>query len=305
MQTGLNGWFGRFIKGAIKKVAGLVDSTLNNATMGVSSEIGSFESWADTIGSGGSSFWNRVSNNTSIIGNIDDLANDPRGNYEPTAAEVLFLDAFSDEIALTIVDVTKQQINAFNSNTPIINKYSLFNDILQRIAVIKEYYKQNATGGLSKEAIDLRNLMIEVLFFKIIQEVENIGFENQSFDLQIVSINIPSNDYVDELFPSYRKTKNPLSVNYYQFKEKLKFINPKDEIPIDLIDLIDPIDNDATNPLESTGTDSGTTTTTTTTETPKPKKSGFGGLLAGLLFGATVLIVANSDDDKKKNQKQK
>jgi hypothetical protein len=293
MNIALNGWFGRFIKGAIKKVAGLVDSTLNNATMGVSSEIGSFEAWADELGSGGSSFWNRMSNNTSNIDNLDDLANDPRGNYEPTKTEAVILENFSNELAKTIIDTTKEQVNAFNvynSNATNIYKYSLLNALLQRIAVIKEFYKVNDTTGLSVQAIDLRNLMIEVLFYKIIQEVENVGFQNQSFDLQSVVIKIPQNDFIKEIFPSYKTTQVSLSVNYYQFKEQGKNIDPINEIPGDLINPVDQI-----IPGDSNGN---STIDTITTEIKKTKP--LTGFIAGSLFLGFLFFASRKKENQKK-----
>lgn len=293
MRTGLNGWLGRFIKRAIVKVAGFVDSTLNTSTFGVSSEIGSFQSWAEEIGSGGSSFWSRLSNNTSNIDNLDNLANDPRGNYEPTDLEAIELENFSDQLAKIITDISKEQLQAisvFNNNSAsIFYKYSLINSLLQRTAVIKEYYKYNETRNLSIQAIELRNLIVEVLVSKIIKEVEDLGWTNANYRLQNKLVTISSGNAVSELLPYSRKTATSLAINYYSFIEGKEYqLNPTDE-------------SDILIPIDTTNDD---TQNTPTTSTPKQKKSGLG-LFAGLLFGTAVLIVATNNDDKKKKPKQK
>ncbi len=293
MQTGLNSWLGRFIKRAIVKVAGLVDSYLNTSTFGISSEIGSFQSWADDIGSGGSSFWNnRLSNNTSNSDNLDSLSNDPRGNYEPTELEAIELEKFSDKFTEIITDISKEQLNVitvFNSGASNIYKYSLINALLQRITVVREYYKYNQVQYLSSQAIELRNLMIDVLLAKIINEIEDLGWKNTNYELTSSSVSIPSGNAIPELSPFPVKTSTKLLVNTYLFTEA-KANN------LDLVEVV--------NPTDDTTTDTGTVITTPTTETPKPKKRG-GGLIAGLLFGAAVLIIANSDDDDKKKNKPK
>lgn len=270
MNTGLNGWLGRFVKRAIIKAAGIVDSSLSSMTMGISKEIGSFSSWAEEIGSGGSSFWNRYSNNLSNTDNLEDLENDPRGNYEPTQLEAIELEKFSNVFVKIITDVSKQQLNvfkAYDSSESDAYKYALINSLLQRIKIIIEFYKYNQTNYLSNQAIELRNLMIEVLFSKIINEVENLGRKNTNFELKENSISIPAGIGILELSPLIQKTSTKLIVNNYIFTEVKVFdlgledvIYPIDEIPIDVIDPIDtnePIDTndqiDFPNPIEEVG----------------------------------------------------
>ena len=71
-QEQLNGWFGRALKRLIVKVASFVDSSVNTATFGISSEIGSFANLAQDIGSGGSEFWQRGTLNAydEILANL-------------------------------------------------------------------------------------------------------------------------------------------------------------------------------------------------------------------------------------------
>lgn len=288
MSTGLNGWLGRFIKRAIVKVASFVDSTLNTSTFGVSSEIGSFQSWAEEIGSGGSSFWSRISNNTSNIDNLDNLANDPRGNYEPTELEAIELEKFSDELALIISDVSNQQlvvISDYNSLQTIFYKYTQINALLERIAIIKEYYKYNETNNLSKPAIELRNLIVEVLLSKIVKEVEELGWQSFEYELVPYSVNVTSGKQMKEFMPFKKAFSFPssITVNYYQFGKSKTYS-------------LDPIE--VTNPVDSTDV----IDNTTTTQQPTKKKSSFG-LFAGLTFAGFVLFAAANKKDKN-NQKK-
>ena len=92
MSSALNGWLGRFIKGTIKKVAGLVDAAITVQSAGMIDS--NFTEWADRIGEGGSTFWQRDSNNWAQA--IEDFENDPRGLYEPTLMEQSYINSFSD-----------------------------------------------------------------------------------------------------------------------------------------------------------------------------------------------------------------
>ena len=168
-QEQLNGWFGRALKRLIVKVASFVDSSVNTATFGISSEIGSFANLAQDIGSGGSEFWQRGTLNEydEILAN---LQNDPRGLYEPTLNEEMLLDDFSNDLSLMIQDITNEVL-AIENQVFSEAKLEKINDILKRVSLLKEYHKYNELKGLSKPALELRDLLIETMVIPILKVV--------------------------------------------------------------------------------------------------------------------------------------
>lgn len=211
MKAQLNGWFGRFIKKAITKIAGLIDSTLNTATYGISSEIGSFEQWADEIGSqseGG--FWNRT-----IETDFSAIENDPRANYEPTFDEEILLNKFSEEFAKVVSNVNQMLINP--SQLTSQEKITQVNKTLERIAIVKGYYKKNELLGLSKQAIDLRNLIIEVLFLKV-ESVLDSHLSGINVDRNINAIVLkPGKAFLWALQPLQKQVSYEFSAEYITY----------------------------------------------------------------------------------------
>lgn len=194
-MQGLNGLIGRWLKKAIVKVASLVDSSLNIATYGVSSEIGSFESWANELGSGNGGFWNRTEYNGISLGVLE---NDPRGDYEPTLDEEYILDKSLEEIAIVISSITEDAVLIEKSTFSI----KLINKLYQRIAVLKSHYYNDQNQGLSLKAIDLRDLIIDVMVLPALKVVETkINQSQLNISTKNSSRTIEAKTLVSELSP--------------------------------------------------------------------------------------------------------
>jgi len=286
-SNGLNGWFGRLLKNAITFIANKVDDVISASTFGISSNIISFGELADRIGSGGSTFWNRTTNN--LQDKLSVLENDPRASYEFTPTEQIYITKFNNDFADILADVKKNVLN-FENTASFDNKLILANSLLQRIAVIKGYYASFNNVGLSYEAIQARNLLIEIMFFPLVDFIENEILKNQTHELVAVSTLVKPEKRLQELYPMLFYTAQDFNIKYYLF-EKIStkdnsVLVPVESLPKEIIP--DLVESDVIEP----------------TTTPTKKKSGLG-LFAGLLFGTAVLIVATSNDDKKKKQKQK
>lgn len=249
MNNGLNGAFGRWLKGAINKVAGIVDSYLNVVTMGIWSEIGSFQNWSTDIGSGGADFWNRETN----------YENDPRSFYEPTLSEQSILDRSMNDISEVLKNITEEAIQMRN-NTFSIDKT---NNVVRRLAVLKVYYQTHENKGLSSSAIELRNLAIEILTQPVVDIIlEKISGSGKKITVETITRYWHDENlgYLIELQP-LRKTLlfEPLyPYEQYKIKEPLNATSPividpiKGEIPVE------------TNPVEDNPTNTVTTTQTQT-----------------------------------------
>lgn len=205
-QDQLNGWFGRALKRLIVKVASFVDSSVNTATFGISSEIGSFATLAEDIGSGGSGFWQRDSM-SEYDGILLNLQNDPRGLYEPTLNEEILLDDFSNDLSLIIQDITNELLSienlAFSQS-----KLEKINAILKRVSLLKDYHKYNELKGLSKEALALRDLLIETLVIPILKVVNSQMQSQVNYEKKIVKLSIASGGVLTELQPVFKRIYN-------------------------------------------------------------------------------------------------
>ncbi|CAM3968207.1 hypothetical protein FLCU109888_11500 [Flavobacterium cucumis] len=284
MNSGLNGWLGRALKSLIVKAARVVDAYLAVNTLTISSEIGSFGDWADEIGSGGSSFWNRTANVASNTESIEVLNNDVRGNYEPTASEMLLLENFSEKVGSIIVDVVEEKsliLEHYNKTKNVdVQTYEMINILLQRIAIIKEFYKNNQNHSLSTQAIDLRNLMLEVLFNPIITEVETLGNYNANFSLKNVAVEVPNASIVQETSPYNYQTTKSFMVKYLEFQKNLKVTLPVDVITEPIDTPIEEIGNDVIQiPIEGDNTVSNPTIIENENSSENEKKTTFPWLL--------------------------
>lgn len=276
-QEQLNGWLGRALKRLIVGAASLVDSH----TLG----IFSFESLALEIGSGGSSFWQRGS--SEFGGILFDLENDPRGAYEPTYKEEEILDLNVSNLALLIATLTQQISGIENYN--IDNKIEIINYVLLRIEVLKKYYKFNDKIGLSQKALDLRDLIIEILLVPIIKFINSQtlnlpNYEKKSFEKSILKFEI-----LDELDPILTRVVNPFNVTYQIFIPKQITIGNNDtNIDVNLDTNVDT--NIDTNTNTNTGDSSTPTDTTGNTTTPTVKKGFSLVTKIGIGFGVGLVI---------------
>lgn len=221
MNGQLNGWFGRFIKKAISKIAGFVDSALNTATYGISSEIGSFQTWSNEIGVGGSDFWNRTTYNDV---DLSGLENDPRGNYEPTSFEEEILNAFLDDFSKVVANISEMTIGI--SKLSNSEKITTSNKIVERTAIVKAFYATNQNKGLSPQALDLRNLIVEVMLLKI-EKLVNDEVANTGAMKTTRTISLPvSKEFLYALQPIQKNVIFPFSVNYNYYLKKESVIEP-------------------------------------------------------------------------------
>lgn len=171
VQPALAGWFGRFLKKAINAVASFADSQ----TFG----IFHFSSMASGIGCGGSSFWARANPNdlSPISGGacrpiaLENLEfDDVRAAYEPNSQEEAILDQFVINFTKILDSINADAGRVLNAQTAEM-KAAYLTTTYRRIAVVQAYYKVNATTGLSPDAIQLRDYLIEFLFDQILSEL--------------------------------------------------------------------------------------------------------------------------------------
>ena len=266
-QEQLNGWLGRALKRLIVKVASFVDSSVNTATFGISSEIGSFANLAQDIGSGGSEFWQRGTFNDydEILAN---LQNDPRGLYEPTLNEEIVLDDFSNDLSLIIQDITNEVL-AIENQVFSETKLEKINAILKRVSLLKEYHKYNELKGLSKPALELRDLLIETMVIPILKVVSSQMQAQTNYEKVIVKLVVSSGGVLTELQPVLKRIYNTFNANIEVYVPK--------QITIGNNDTSTNVDADGnTNPTDTTGNSSQPSTTQNTKSTLKKFAIGLG-----------------------------
>lgn len=271
-QEQLNGWLGRALKRLIVKVASFVDSSVNTATFGISSEIGSFANLAQDIGSGGSEFWQRGTFNEydEILAN---LQNDPRGLYEPTLNEEMILDDFSNDLSLIIQDITNEVL-AIENQVFSEAKLEKINAILKRVSLLKEYHKYNELKGLSKPALELRDLLIETMVIPILKVVSSQMQGQTNYEKKTVKLLIFSGGVLTELQPVLKRIYNTFNANIEVYVPK--------QIAIGNNDTNTNVDADGNaNPTDTTGNSSQPPITQNTKNTLKKFVIGFG---VGLIF---------------------
>ncbi|MVO09755.1 hypothetical protein GOQ30_11355 [Flavobacterium sp. TP390] len=270
-QEQLNGWLGRALKRLIVKVASFVDSSLNTATFGISSEIGSFSNLAQDIGSGGSSFWQRGTFNEydEILAN---LQNDPRGLYEPTFNEEMLLDDFSNDLSLIIQDITNDVL-AIENQAFSEAKLEKINAILKRVSLLKEYHKYNELKGLSKPALELRDLLIETMVIPVLKVVSSQMQGQTNYEKKTVKLLISSGGVLTELQPILKRI-------YNTFEAIVEVYLPKQIT----------IGNNDSNIDTNTGGGSGSSNTNGNTTTPTEKKGYSLVTKIGIGFGVSLII---------------
>lgn len=116
-------------------------------------------------------------------------------NYEPTASEAAILDPW---VANRLVPFYTKLLNeakaAFASSDPTY-QLNMVNNISMKICVIRNYYKNHDTKGLSSSAVNLRNELIDMIFTPIEEMIAN-SFVNTS-NLSILKYPISTQDGSD------------------------------------------------------------------------------------------------------------
>lgn len=242
-MNGLNGWFGRFLKSVIVRVATLVDTaiTLNTATFVDSN----FTEYANSIGSGGGSFWNRETAGDYSLYNdtLASIENDPRAAYEPTLSEEAILNKFSEAFSNVITNLAT--IAGSIKNTPFNQeKIQIVNELLQRFSVIKRFYQINEKEGLSTPAVDLRNLIVEVLILKIETDISIEMAKDKSLSLLSASVTINPKVLIGELYPLNRTSSISFGAKFQNYKLAKQLELPPDETPIQTLEPPPPPPND-------------------------------------------------------------
>ncbi|MBF03221.1 MAG: hypothetical protein CMP76_07990 [Flavobacterium sp.] len=269
MKTGLNGWFGRFLKRAIEKIAEQVDATITSLTFGFVDS--NFTEYANSIGSGGGSFWNRTAYD-DLLANIE---NDPRATYEPTPEEEVLLNDFTNEFTPVVTNLAEIASNI--ANKPLTeSKVKIVNELLQRFEVIKQYYKLKEQKGLSREALGLRSLIVEVLLLKIETDIKAEMSKEASLTLISAYTTSPANQVIQELYPLKKIVTEDIWSKFKIYKMQVLDLPPDETDPIDA------------TPIE-------TISTPTETET----KRGYGWLVIGTI--GFILFKVFGDKEEKKS----
>lgn len=234
MNNGLNGWFGRFLKKAINKIADFADATLNRATFGIAKEIVQIKDFTSDIGSGGSDFWNKTTGGLPV----DET-------YEPTATEEIILDRFVDNFKLIVTNLT-QFAESINSNTNVASKLQMVNYLNQRIGVIIYYYRNNELNGLSTNAIALREAIMQP-FFDVIIKIPS-GKITQGLFKSEITVMVNSATDIPEFSPVPTISKASFSAKYSVYKTSNEVSNPNDIVTDNPKDDNQAIDNNNSNP---------------------------------------------------------
>ena len=144
--------------------------------------------------------------------------NDPRGNYEPTDVEAQFLDVFSQDFAKILADITIQ-INGFEQLSKT-EKINVLNQVVERMQIVKNYFATNHMKGLTIQGLELRNLLIEVMFEKISNFINSKAFELGLFK-STKTVLIPKDELKSlmALKPLDRKVFTPFTVPFEFFSE--------------------------------------------------------------------------------------
>lgn len=222
-ETGLNGWLGRQLKKIITYAATRVDAAVNYYSGGLIKT--DFGIKANSIGMGSednpmsNSWWNR-----QIIKENCDLEfdNDSRGDYDLTIEETSVLERFSDSFS-NIVAMVVLQFNDFSkTENDLSTKINLANAILERIAIVKAYYKENELQLLSFQAVQSRDLIIDYFFAPHICAIKDFVSLNSDLILSDLQINIKAGSVLRELEPSIVNLSQNLTVNTLKIQLKLK-----------------------------------------------------------------------------------
>jgi len=157
-QSGLNGFWGRFLKGAINvigvvvsDVAGRIPIVGDFLKREVETVISKATKWADAIQS------------RSASPNLT----------EPTAAEQVILNAWLEKYKVWIAALTEEFGIAASKSTEAA-KIAALNVILNKINTVLDHYDINETAGLSKNAVDTRFVILEETLRPIQDAIDNV-----------------------------------------------------------------------------------------------------------------------------------
>lgn len=145
---GLNGWFGKFIKGlittAIEAVKLLPFGKL------ISQELTAIvKDWTNNYEH---PWWSKTA---AVM------------DYEPTKAEQVILSAWSQNSMIPYYTAMVSQLSSVVTGTDFTAQITQINIAMQKICVIKKYFATRETTGLSVDAVKARMVLINEIFLPI------------------------------------------------------------------------------------------------------------------------------------------
>jgi hypothetical protein len=175
-EQGLNGFWG-WIKRNVHKISGIC-TMLGHPEIGIALEAAVGISNSVSTDNGGGN------------GGMGDNTMGKSSDYEPTISETAILDKWADNELMPFFQKLLLQINeAFSSSDP---NYQLqqINDVLMKICVVKSYYTNHVTTGLSLPAVNLRSELIDTVFQPIEDLIANSILNESSMQLQSYSVTV-------------------------------------------------------------------------------------------------------------------
>lgn len=177
-NQGLNGFWG-WLKRHVHTIAGIC-TVIGLPEVGIALEA--LVKFDDTVSD----------NSTTNTGSIDKMSS-KIGDYEPTVYEASILDPWvTNKLTPFYQNLLLQIKSAFNSADSNFQLQQI-NDVLMKICVVKSYYLNHETNGLSLPAVNLRNELLDNIFLPIEDLITNsiINESNLQLENYTVTINNP------------------------------------------------------------------------------------------------------------------
>ncbi|MBM6498988.1 hypothetical protein [Flavobacterium macrobrachii] len=115
----------------------------------------------------------------SIVNAVDEAFFRTAGEYEPTYSESIILDNWQlNKLQPFYRNLTMKLSDAFKKNN-LSQQLEEVNEILKIMCVVKSYFTNNELTGLSSNAINLRNELVDKILEPLYEVIET-SFENQN-----------------------------------------------------------------------------------------------------------------------------
>jgi len=157
-QSGLNGWFGRFVKGVIQVVGAVVKDVASRIPIAgeyLAKQTQNAMNWASD------------ETDTWAFRGAQPLA-------EPTAAEQSIINFWINNKYKVWIAALTEEFGIASSKSTEAAKIAALNVILNKINTVLDHYDINETAGLSKNAVDTRFVILEETLRPIQDAIDNV-----------------------------------------------------------------------------------------------------------------------------------
>lgn len=221
----------------------------------------------------GASLSQKISLVADIVSAAEDLFSKTETiDYVPTPAEAVILDQWQlNKLSPFYRELTMDLSDGFQQAN-LQDQIAIINEVLEKMCVVKSYFFNNETTGLSSMAIQLRNELIDKIFEPLYELIED-SFDNYS--IETINTNVKLDNSTIALYSPLITGYKDLNYNCLNYSLENSTQNPSTINPAPIV-----------------------TSTPNSTQTVV-KKSDNTMLWLGVAFAGIVAITIFYDDKKK------